>query len=814
MGMVAMVLLVLLVLPFPPVNSFSGGMSGFSFTRTASALQAKVKASPPRAVAASHGKSKAKPYAVVSAPPGSIVKVGGGRQIVPGDYVVHETYGIGRYAELRRVDLTPTRGVRTYEALVVVEYADTEVSWYKRVAEKELWLYRSADSGVQELSSVMDSRKWTRHKDSVNKQTKKGAMNLMRVMAVRNSYHRLPCARDGDEYGAFERSFAFSATADQEECFENVRKDMTDMTRPMDRLICGDVGFGKTEVAMRAIYRAVLAKRQVAFLAPTRVLALQHLRVLRKRFPKGVHISLLRGGKGPDKDKLKAAMKSGEAQVVVGTHALLQPDIAFKNLGLLVVDEEQRFGVGHKEKLKLTQSGIDVLTLSATPIPRTLQISLSGLRDLSLMNSPPAGRKEVQVKVGDDSDAIIAKAIVAERKRGGQVFVVVPFVRDVAPTRNRILRIVPGLRVIEAHGRHTDLEDRIDQFSTQAADVLVATTIIENGIDMPNVNTIIVLQADRFGISALYQLRGRVGRCDRQAFAFFLRATDKVVTLEAETRLAYIQTITALGSGYDLSRRDMEMRGYGTIFGAEQSGSKDVGIDLQTEILRGALDELQEKIFMPVQVARVDLGTDLELLATALVGPMPEQTDVEALLRWESRLAAVVLKRAFPSSADDVLRELRAFNGASGPDDVAALLKRWMAAMPTAADDPEVPVGPQLFELAKRKLLSMHCRQLGVTDIYKDAEGRIVLSFDSYLTHEKWSAACTAGSVVLGATLSHHADGYLQTKQQFEETRSIPHALLDTVTQLELRARAMMKNILVDDSDADLDEVVAEVDGA
>jgi hypothetical protein len=430
------------------------------------------------------------------------------------------------------------------------------------------------------------------------------------------------------------------------------------------------------------------------------------------------------------------------------------------------------------------------------------------------MNSPPTGRKEVRVKVGDDSDDTIATAIIAERKRGGQVFVVVPFVRDVAPTRNRILNIVPGLRVIEAHGRHTDLEDRIDQFSTQAADVLVATTVIENGIDMPNVNTIIVLQADRFGISALYQLRGRVGRCDRQAFAFFLKATDKVITAEAEVRLEHIQIFSALGSGYDLSRRDMEMRGYGTIFGAEQSGSKDVGIDLQTEIMREALDELQKKIFMPVQVARVDLGTDLELLATALMGPMPEQATVEALLRWESRLAAIVLKRAFASSAGDVLRELRAFDEALGPDDIAALLKRWITSVPTADDDLDVPMGHQLFELAKRKILSMHCRQLGITDVFKDAEGRIVLSFDTYLAHEKWSAACMAGSAVLGATLSYHADGYLETKQQFEETRSIPHALLDAVTQLELRARAMMKDTLAGDSEADFDKVVNKVDGA
>ena len=725
-----------------------------------------------------------------------IIKVRNDRQIIPGDYVVHETYGIGRYQRCERVDLTPTRNKRTYETLVVIKYADTDISWYKRVAEKELWLYRSVDSGIHGLSLVVDNRKWTRHVKSVKKTTQKNAMNLLRIMTVRNSYHRLPCPKDSAAYREFEQGFSFPPTTDQEQCFENVRRDMTQMTRPMDRLICGDVGFGKTEVAMRAIYRAVLAGRQVAFLAPTRVLALQHLRVLRKRFPSSVSVALLRGGDSKEKQMLKKDMESGAVDVVVGTHALLQSDVKFKCLGLLVVDEEQRFGVDHKEKLKITTSGVDVLTLSATPIPRTLQISLSGLRDLSLMNSPPSGRLEVKVKVGDDSDQTLRAAIRTEQARKGQVFVVVPFVRDVAPTKNRLLALLPGLRIIEAHGRHNDLEDRIDAFAAQEADVLVATTVIENGIDMPNVNTIVVLQSDRFGISALYQLRGRVGRGKTQAHAFFLKTKNKPVTLEAETRLAYMETFTALGSGYDLSRRDMEMRGYGTIFGAAQSGSRDVGVDLQTQILKSSLEDLQEKIFMPTQVSRVDLRTDMEAMGSTVLGPIPQRTEVESLITWENRLAALVFKQAFPQDKSAVLRYTRAFSEAVHTETVTTLVKEWRADLDSNKASPKaiVTAAPLLLELGRRRVLSIHCRQLGIQEVYRDEGGHVVLRFENYLSEDKWGRIKEEGSKG-DAVIELHQDGYLVTASPQGE-KVIPSLLVEALTRLEARARRDMQGVL------------------
>jgi transcription-repair coupling factor (superfamily II helicase) len=316
--------------------------------------------------------------------------------------------------------------------------------------------------------------------------------------------------------------------------------------------------------------------------------------------------------------------------------------VVFNNLGLLVIDEEQRFGVAHKEKLKAASGGTDVLTLSATPIPRTLQMSLTGLRDFSLMNSPPAGRKAVNVTVCRDQDAVLVDAIAFELARDGQVFIVVPFVADVDPTCSRLQQLMPDVSIIDAHGRHDDLEDRIDQFSRREADVLVCTTVIENGIDLPNVNTIVVLSANRFGMSSLYQLRGRVGRSSKQAYAYFMTNVTSL-TIEAETRLMFLKTLTALGSGYELSRRDMEMRGYGTIFGTDQSGAKDVGLDLQAAILKDAVDTLKEEQIIAVPDCRIELGLPIETAFVSSLGLLPSSESLNAVAIWEAQLAEIIL---------------------------------------------------------------------------------------------------------------------------------------------------------------------------
>ena len=617
---------------------------------------------------------------------------------------------MGKYVGVRMVDLTPARAVRTMEPVVVVQYADGELTLFQRLVDKELWLFRGADSGDHhELSTLVDRRKWKRRRASVEETSKNMAVSLSKMMAIRNGFHRTPCAPDDARYADFVRRFAYEPTQDQEVSFRAVAADMINNTRPMDRLVCGDVGFGKTEVAMRAIYRAALSRKQVALLAPTRVLALQHLRVLRGRMP-DVNVQLLRGGGKADALKVKEQLRTGECQVVVGTHALLQPTVTFGNLGLLVVDEEQRFGVAHKEKLKAVSSGTDVLTLSATPIPRTLQMSLSGLRDLSLMNSPPKGRKEVNVTVGQEDPAVMRDAISREVARGGQVFAVVPFVRDVGPTAARLEELVPGLRVIEAHGQHDDLEDRIDAFSAGRADVLVATTVIENGVDMPNVNTILVLSADRFGMSALYQLRGRVGRSPRQAFAFFMTNTSSI-TVEAENRLTYLQTFTALGSGYDLSRRDMEMRGYGTIFGSDQSGTADVGLDLQAAILAGAVARLTKEHILSTPEARLAFGGPLEACGAEACGQeLPASDNLGAVSLWEAKLAEAVLNGARLKRPADALR---AFFAASSVDELERLLDDWRAQLRvTAAAPAPASGGVSLDVLVERLVRRSQCRIL------------------------------------------------------------------------------------------------------
>jgi superfamily II DNA or RNA helicase len=662
--------------------------------------------------------------------------------MLPGDYVVHEKYGIGRYVGIRQVDLTPARPKATLQPVIVIQYKDTEVTFFVRTMRDELWMYRSGESGTQELSTVLDTRKWRRRRTNAETDARSTGINLVRMMAIRNGYHRTPCLDSSrlDQYKKFEDSFKFEPTADQVTCFRAIESDMTNNTRPMDRLVCGDVGFGKTEVAMRAMYRAVLSNRQVAVLAPTRVLAMQHLRVIQARMP-DVNTRLLRGG-GLGTDT-KMALANGTCQVVVGTHAILQDSVKFDNLGLLIIDEEQRFGVDQKEKLKAATRGVDVLTLSATPIPRTLQLSLSGLRDFSLVMTPPKGRKEVQVKVTKFDRDTIKAAVEKEIARGGQVFIVVPFVANVSTTHDMMRELLPKVVCVEAHGRHANLEDRIDFFSSKQAQVLIATTVVENGVDMPNVNTILVMDADRFGMSTLYQLRGRVGRSPRQAFAYFMTQKGKILTRESEARLMFLATFTALGSGYDLAKRDMEMRGAGQVFGASQSGSRDVGMDFQSKILELAIEEIKLDLVMPCVETRITLGNRMESdWGADLIGAaMPGQDDLNGVSRWEATVAERIINTCMgPARAAESREMLRNFLAANSQGDLSALLKHWRlqvfdksmgngsgngdgveglsvtaSSESVKVDDSSVPI--VLQELIKRSLLRVICRRLGIDSV-------------------------------------------------------------------------------------------------
>lgn len=407
-----------------------------------------------------------------------------------------------------------------------------------------------------------------------------------------------------------ESSFSYQETEDQLRCIEEIKKDM-ESERPMDRLLCGDVGYGKTEVAIRAIFKAIMDGKQVAFLVPTTILAQQHYETIRERFQGfPVEVGLLsRFRTKKQQTETIKGIKAGTIDVVIGTHRILSKDIVYRDLGLLVIDEEQRFGVTHKEKIKKMKANVDVLTLTATPIPRTLHMSMLGVRDLSVIETPPENRFPIQTYVAEYNPGLVREAIERELARDGQIYFLYNRVEEIERKAEEISMLVPDARVTYAHGQmnENELESVILSFLEGEFDVLVSTTIIETGVDIPNVNTLIVYDADKMGLSQLYQLRGRVGRSNRVAYAYFTYQKDKVLTEVAEKRLQAIKEFTELGSGFKIAMRDLSIRGAGNLLGAEQHGFIDtVGFDLYSQMLKEAIDERRgmpkEEIFRDVEI--------------------------------------------------------------------------------------------------------------------------------------------------------------------------------------------------------------------
>ena len=462
--------------------------------------------------------------------------------------------------------------------------------------------YRSGDSVVKPRLSRVKGESWSKAKRKVEENTIQMAQDVLALYAKRETLQRIPGSPEAEiSMKKIEDTFPFNPTPDQMKCFEDVENDMLWRNRPMDRLVCGDVGFGKTEVAIRALYRAICNGRQAALLAPTGVLASQHYKNIVKRMgeetPFNVKIELLRGGGKNSKAgrELRERISVGEIELIVGTHALLSNDLQFKDLGLLVVDEEQRFGVKQKERLKLISKGVDVLTLSATPIPRTLQMSLSGIRDTSTIRSPPPERKPTETFVADFSEDLVKDAISRELERGGQCYYVVPRISQLEVAEEKMLQLFPDLRIIQAHGRmqRNGAENNVAAFAEGRYDVLLATTVIENGVDIPSVNTIIIENCQAFGMSTLYQLRGRVGRSSLQAYAYFLYKEESL-TEQASMRLQAIGDLKELGSGFDVANRDLEIRGAGSLLGTEQSGmAAEVGFDLYMRMLKKSIRKLR-----------------------------------------------------------------------------------------------------------------------------------------------------------------------------------------------------------------------------
>ncbi|QMS84939.1 transcription-repair coupling factor [Candidatus Xianfuyuplasma coldseepsis] len=531
-------------------------------------------------------------------------------ELKKGDLIVHHAHGIGRFLGVIQM----TVGDYTNDYIHIAYKGDDTL--YIPVENIHLIQKYIGSEGIKPKIHKLGSGEWARTKLRVRKKVKDIADKLIKLYAAREQAEGFAFSPDSEFQMEFESDFEYQETPDQITAIDDVKQDM-ESTMPMDRLLCGDVGYGKTEVAMRAAFKAVLDNKQVAYLAPTTVLSRQHYYTFKERFDKyGIKVGLLNRfvTKAVQRDILNKAM-TGEMDVIIGTHRILSKDMKFHDLGLLIVDEEQRFGVEHKERIKELKINIDVLSLSATPIPRTLQMAIMGVKNMSLLETPPLNRYPIQTYVLERNNSIIRDAIQREMARNGQVFYLYNRVDDIGVVANQIERLVPEARVCYAHGKMSRLrmENVIQAFLDGEYDVLVSTTIIETGIDIPNANTLLIHDSDRLGLSQLYQIRGRVGRSNRIAYAYLMYTKNKELTEEAMKRLRVIKEFTELGSGFKIAVRDLSIRGAGDVLGTEQSGFMDsVGLDLFLEMLKEEVDAKQQGIETTIEEP-VDEITTLKL---------------------------------------------------------------------------------------------------------------------------------------------------------------------------------------------------------
>ena len=526
-----------------------------------------------------------------------------------GDFVVHEKHGLGIYRGIEKVEVD--RIVKDY---IKIEYRGGSNLYIPATQLDCLQKYSGADASKAPKLNKLGTQEWNKTKSKVRGAVKNIAKELVELYAVRQEKEGYVCGPDTVWQREFEEMFPYEETEDQLSAIEDAKRDM-ESTRIMDRLICGDFGYGKTEVALRAAFKEVQESRQVAYLAPTTILAQQIYNTFvqrMKEFP--VRVELLCRFRTPAQQKKAIEdLKKGQVDVIIGTHRILSKDVQFKNLGLLIVDEEQRFGVTHKEKIKQLKKDVDVLTLTATPIPRTLHMSLIGIRDMSVLEEPPMDRMPIQTYVMEYDEETVREAINRELRRGGQVYYVYNRVTDIADVALRIAKLVPDARVDFAHGQMSEreLENVMYSFVNGDIDVLVSTTIIETGLDISNVNTMIIHDSDRYGLSQLYQLRGRIGRSNRTAYAFLMYRKNVMLKETAEKRLAAIREYTDLGSGFKIAMRDLELRGAGNLLGAQQHGHMNaVGYDLYCKMLNEAVKEAKGIHTMEDFETSVDLNVD------------------------------------------------------------------------------------------------------------------------------------------------------------------------------------------------------------
>ncbi|HEY6874583.1 MAG TPA: transcription-repair coupling factor [Geobacteraceae bacterium] len=512
-------------------------------------------------------------------------------ELKPGDYMVHLDFGVGIYRGLHHVALQGGEG-----DFLLLEYAGGD-KLYLPVDRIGLVQRYIGAEGVEPRVDRLGGAAWDKAKARAREAVQEMAAELLKIYAARQVHEGVAFSPPDDIYREFEASFAYEETPDQMSAIEDVLRDM-ESAKPMDRLVCGDVGYGKTEVAMRAAFKAAMDGKQVAVLVPTTILAQQHLETFGARFAAyPVRVEMLSRFRSPKEQKeILAGVKKGEVDIIIGTHRLLQKDVAFKDLGLLIVDEEQRFGVTHKERLKQFRAVVDIMTLTATPIPRTLYMSIMGIRDLSIIDTPPVDRLAIKTFVARFSDELIREAVLREIRRGGQVFFVHNRVQSIGAMAEHLGRIVPEARIAVGHGQmeEKELERVMLSFMHGETNLLLCTTIIESGLDIPNANTLIVNRADAFGLAQLYQLRGRVGRSRQRAYAYFLIPGEGAISGDARERLKILQDISELGAGFRIATHDLEIRGAGDLLGGRQSGNiAAVGFELYTEMLEETIRQLK-----------------------------------------------------------------------------------------------------------------------------------------------------------------------------------------------------------------------------
>jgi transcription-repair coupling factor (superfamily II helicase) len=568
------------------------------------------------------------------------------RDLTVGDYVVHVEHGIARYQGLREIEQD---GVSL--EFMILEFAEGARLYVPLTRLDLIQKYRSTEAGPAPVLNRLGSQQWAKTKARVRKAMEDMADELLKLYAQRKAAEGHAFPPDNEFQREFEDAFDYNETDDQISAIADIKRDM-ESTLPMDRLLCGDVGYGKTEVAMRAAFKAVQDGRQVAVLTPTTILSFQHFETFKSRFRQfPITVEMISRFRTPKEQKLiLEKVENGRVDILIGTHRLLSKDIKFHDLGLLVVDEEQRFGVRHKERLKQMRREIDVLAMSATPIPRTLHMSLVGLRDMSVIETPPRDRMAIQTVVAKFDEKLIRSAIEVELERGGQIYFVHNRVETIYEIAAKIQELVPAARVIVGHGQmnESELEKVMLAFMNHEHDVLVATTIIENGLDIPLANTMIVNRADRHGLSELYQLRGRVGRSNRRAYAYLLIPPEQELTEVARRRLAALKEFSDLGAGFKIAALDLELRGAGNLLGGEQSGHIEaVGFEMYTSMLEEAVSKLKGEERVERSSVQLSLGIALRIDESYI-------SEENQRLRMYKRIAGVDSDRAL----DEVRSEL------------------------------------------------------------------------------------------------------------------------------------------------------------